>query len=518
MTKSSNLTDQERRIYIGKLIEQEPINNTVLANLQKLNNDLYNPNNNPLEDRLNKLFIPTNEDINDLHIAQIKTSIYEKLTDIIYNALSNSDTNTPKELLDSKLQPFILNSFFSNKWDNTNLPSQIIENIEPFYNGSVIKKALQFRLQNLNPEVVKLTTKICAIPTIRYNIYKFVDQNYEKVKYLADTNPAIITLYIYTQDIENPIEHEGEIIKTIRKEIYNKNPNYELSSYWKKLTKRSHESIYNHMTVCAQQNIFYNKSNLVTELLIASTIVDVELRPTKEIWLNATNDFTLRTEIDRRKILQILLKEFKKHPDTDDPWYQNLKHQITDVSDYLRNQNPDHVITSKSWNRLLQKSDKWHRDMIAHRNINSHDPNTMTCWNSLIDKPIKFEEDNVIITPLTNSVQLYMESDEVQHCVRSYVNSCSKGYSRLFKIRPIDEYERDKVGTLEIKIDNANDPWRVAQVRGLRNHPMNNNMTLIADKIANIYTTKWNKTKHPKDNRHTHWTQDRTDNKTSSTN
>ena len=343
-------------------------------------------------------------------------------------------------------------------------------------------------------------------------MYKFIERNFDKVKYLAETNPGVITLFLYTQDLNNDIEHEGEVIKHVRNHLTNRHPEYNLKDYWKSFTKRSHDSIYNHIVACAQQSHTYADS-LTTELLITTTINDYELQPSNTSWLDCLNDNRFRQTPFRHEVLSLLLQEAKKYNNNDE-WFQGLQRQIMDITDYLRNVNPDTKINSTSWNGLLQRCDEWHRDQRAHANLNQHDPSTKNCWNVLIEKPIEFPDQQVVVTPLSDSIQLYMESDEVQHCVRSYVQACTQGRSRIFKIRPIEGHEdRSKVGTMEIEVNNTG-LWQVRQVRGLRNHPMPDSIQSVATKIAEEYTRLWLNNWEDQDQttRHRAWTEPR-DNK-----
>ncbi len=508
-------TDQERRQLIGQTLSEPFAKREIIDQLNALSSNLYDPDKSPVEERINKIFIPTKLDYiddatNNMLITQTRSPLYEEITSIISNVLHDDRSHTQPQLLDKRLKPFVLNSLFSNRWDATNMPQEILQVMLPFQDNNLVKNVLSHKLRSLHPDVAALTAKICATEVIRYNIYKFVETYYDQIKYLADTNPAVITLYIYTQDISNPLEHEGEIVKLIRDHLEKRHPDYPLSTYWKAFSKRSHLSIYDHITACAQQNMQYDEHMLCTELLIATTITKTHLKPTTSTWLDSMNDNRFNNLTQRKPILMLLLKESEKH-DANDEWFQGVARQINDISDYARDMNPDAKVTSTSWNGLLARSDEWHRDQRANYNIRQHDRYTLKCWNSLIEEPMTFENENLVVIPLVNSMQLYTESDEVQHCVRMYSESCITGRSRIFKIRPIKgEGEREKIGTMEI--DLGNNGWVVRQVRGIRNHSMNPIVDRIAAEVAKQYTTEWTKLGTKKGERHTSWTEKRTDN------
>ena len=509
-------TDQERRELIGKTLSSTSATTAVVDRLTNLATSLYNAETSPVEERMNKIFLHididfNNEATNRMLIQQTLSPLYEEITTIICDVLNDKATQSAPQLLDKRLRPFVLNSLFSNRWNNSNLPEAIVDAMRPFLDSSLVKDMLKYRLEILHHETTLLTAKVCATNFIRYNIYKFVHEHYEIVKYLADTNPSVITLYIYTQDITKPIEHQGEIVKTIRDHLEARHPEYPLSSYWKAFSKRSHDSIYNHITACSQQNMQYDEHPLCTELMIATTISDTHLEPTPTSWIDHMNDNRFTALQQRKPILMLLLKEIKKHK-PEDEWFQGIGRQITDISDFVRDMNPDAKVTSTSWSGLLARSDEWHRDQRANHNLRQHDPDKIQMWNSLIQEPVIYEKENLVVIPLLSSMQLYAESDEVQHCVRAYSEACSSGRSRIFKIRPLKgDGEREKIGTMEI--DLSNDTWNVRQVRGIRNHPMSNEVEKIAIEIAQQYTREWSTARSLKNERHTTWIEQRTDNK-----
>ena len=494
MTTITYQTDAQRRSLIGQLFNEDDVKKDIVEALSTLRTNLYNSTDNPIEQRINKILIPTadtynNPKIDALLIAQTRSPLYEEIANIFVDKLQKLEVGKTQGLLDKRLRPFIANSLYSNRFDNSNLPQEIIDAMQPFQTPELVKDVLQKRLANLDEKVTKLTTQITANPLIRFNLYKFVAENYEKVEYLAETNPAVITMYIYTQDITKPIEHEGEVVKCIRDHFEERHPDYPLSDYWKAFSKRSHNSIYNHITACAQQSMDY-QNTLCSELLIATTISGTEIQPGAHNWLDHLTDQRFNALGNRKQILMLLLKEVQNHP-PDDEWFQGLNRQISDVTDYIRNMNPDANVNSTSWNGLLQRSDEWHRDQRAHANLRQHDPDTKKCWNSLIEEPIKFDSQKIIVTPLLSSIELYMESDEVQHCVRMYSEACSSGRSRIFKIRPMPGHEdRGKVGTMEIELNDSG--WKVRQVRGIRNHPLTSSIETAAEHVAQAYTQKWN--------------------------
>ena len=508
-------TDQERRQLIGQTLSKPYAKREIITRLNALSSSLYNPDKSPIEQRINKIFIPSKLDYiddttNDMLITQTRSPLYEEITNIIYDVLHDDKTQSPPQLLDKRLKPFILNSLFSNRWDATNMPSEILEVMLPFQDNDIVRSVLAHKISSLHPDVAALAAKICATEIIRYNIYNFVETYYDQIKYLADTNPAVITLYVYTQDINAPLEHEGEIVKLIRQHLQNRHPDYPLSTYWKAFSKRSHESIYNHITACAQQNMQYDEDMICTELLIATTIAKTHLKPTTSTWLDHLNDNRFNNLNQRKPILMLLLKESDKY-DPGDQWFRNVGRQITNITDYARDMNPDARMTSTNWNGLIARADEWHRNMRANTKMRQHDRYNLKCWNSLIKEPMTFENENIVITPLVNSLELYVESEEVQHCVHMYSEYCVSGKTRLFKIRPINDKtgERDKIGTMEIALRDKE--WTVQQVQGLRNHSMNSILDQVASKVARQYTNEWTSLDAVNGERHTTWMEKRTD-------
>lgn len=514
-TKTGYISDTDRRSLIGELL-QTPSKGGVEKVLQEISNlgtCIKDPKTSPIEKRLQRIYINTNavSDMVDdgLLFSQTRAPLYEQLAHTIVEGIKHVDPN--HVIVDNRLKTFVLNNLFSGSFTTKNMPMPIIKALEPYCNNTVVQNLLNERVNSLDKTTLDLTSQIAGTPYIRYNMYQFVADHLEIVTSLAETNPAIMTLFLYTADLETPtIEHQGDVVRSVKEDLLEKHSDTPQNTYWKALSKRSHRSIYNHLVCCSQHGLNY-ASPLTTELLIASTKINVELVPTANSWLEALSDSSFQELQQRGLILNLLLKETTKH-EPDDEWFMpaNLRRQIQEITDYARNMNPDATITSTSWNGLLERCDQWHREQRTTRNIRSHDPHKMHVWNSLIEEPI--EEDGYRITPLVNSIQLYLESDEVEHCVRSYVNTCTGGRSRIFKIRPADkEYDRSRVGTTEIAL--SGNTWEVRQTRGIRNHTPPASMDKAARRIAALYTELWTKAKPKNDNkeRHYSWVEERTD-------
>ena len=130
--------------------------------------------------------------------------------------------------------------------------------------------------------------------------------------------------------------------------------------------------------------------------------------------------------------------------------------------------------------------------------------NEVTHWNSLIEEEYILDKKYRII-PLINSDMLHDESDEVQHCVRSYASVCSRGGSRIFGIRPLTDETRGVTATLEISLEN--NTWELRQLRGVRNHSIPDGVRDSLKDIVNRYNTIWTSTPITDENpqRHRSW-------------
>ena len=177
---------------------------------------------------------------------------------------------------------------------------------------------------------------------------------------------------------------------------------------------------------------------------------------------------------------------------------QRILAQAQDLRDYVEAMNDlERRIESNSWNGIVQRSQRWHRELaeaLENRQreqlVNREDGYLE--WESLVEK---MTVDEYTINPLTNEVHLLEEATEMKHCVAGYGSTCANGRSRIFSIH----HENQHVATMEIQLKGA--AWSPAQIRGKHNHAVSQAIQRAGQAVAEEYTAAWEK--HP---RHRSWT------------
>ena len=186
---------------------------------------------------------------------------------------------------------------------------------------------------NINEPALALTSKICATSSIRYSVYLYVLKHYSIIEELSNTNPGILTMYILTQNLnEVELDHPSVIVKAMREHMQDTAKDYDLTDYWKALTKRSHQSIFNHYAACMVNNLT-TSSTTASELLILTTQYERELNINNSAWLKniTSNRFT---ELPSKTfLLKLLIKEIDENLENKEAM-DALAHEISDIIDY----------------------------------------------------------------------------------------------------------------------------------------------------------------------------------------
>lgn len=91
-----------------------------------------------------------------------------------------------------------------------------------------------------------------------------------------------------------------------------------------------------------------------------------------------------------------------------------------------------------------------------------------------------YEDSDFIIKPVKEPVELYTESEALNHCVRTYDQDVSKGYTEILFIRKINSQNKPFY-TLELKRK------KIIQVRGKDNKDPNKKVTEFVQDWANKY-------------------------------
>ena len=184
------------------------------------------------------------------------------------------------------------------------------------------------------------------------------------------------------------------------------------------------------------------------------------------------------------RTLRLMFRESQACPLED----QRIIRQARDLPDYIEAMCRGQVrIESNSWNGLIDRSARWHREMNERedqqqrRNLIDRDQGYLR-WNSLIQL---VEIDGFEIAPLTSELDLLEEAREMRHCVSGYGSTCANGGSRIFSITR----EGKRVATMEIQLTRRS--WTINQIRGVQNHAVEPEVEQAGREIAKRYTHEW---------------------------
>ena len=114
-------------------------------------------------------------------------------------------------------------------------------------------------------------------------------------------------------------------------------------------------------------------------------------------------------------------------------------------------------------NRLLDASILWHHannNQVAPTSKNKKSGET---WEPLFGFPVELSNDVLAVT-LCSQYDLNHESNQLQHCVRSYASKCYTGHTHIISLR--NKYD-ESLSTIEIV--QRKDQWQVVQHRAIGN-------------------------------------------------
>lgn len=143
------------------------------------------------------------------------------------------------------------------------------------------------------------------------------------------------------------------------------------------------------------------------------------------------------------------------------------------------------------WAWFMRQQEEWHRTITERQKAKTNNEK----WESALEE---FKMKGYNIVPLIETHQLIDEGKAMHHCVGSYVRQCLDGSSRIFSIRKGEA----RVATLElsknhwIRFETAKPEklvWKVAQVRGVCNGDVPEEVKKLAESVANKYTKAVNK-------------------------
>ena len=312
--------------------------------------------------------------------------------------------------------------------------------------------------------------------------YNTVIQLGEHAQQLWESNPGIMTWYMLHPEDEDhqsePANHPGQLVQKAREHLL------ELGldpKNWRFISRLGPETI--------REFAWAEYPELSAWMM--NIMAEVRTAPEPEVIRWAPNlcrgmQFPpQRMEAENfARAVRLMFRESEAHPGE----HERIIQQAENLRDYVNGMSQEgNRIESNAWNGIIQRSERWHRDLQEHlerrrrENLINREEGHLE-WNSLVET---MENDDFTIVPLTNELQLLEEAAEMQHCVSGYGNTCAGGGSRIFAI-----FEgKDHVATMEIQ--KQQNRWAPAQIRGHHNHPVSNAVSQASKWAADMYDLAW---------------------------
>ena len=126
--------------------------------------------------------------------------------------------------------------------------------------------------------------------------------------------------------------------------------------------------------------------------------------------------------------------------------------QISNVKDYISyrvfEEGVNLKLKNKKMNNLLRDVEKWHIELYAKRNIgNMRFPKSIVPGFSTEIKGVKYQ-----ISQIVTERDLFVEGEQLNHCVYSYRGNCINKYSEIFSLQTVGSNNtQEPLITIELK-------------------------------------------------------------------
>ena len=327
----------------------------------------------------------------------------------------------------------------------------------------------------------------------RYNIAAALGDD---LRSLWEHNPGAVTWTLMQGEPGETIRHPGQVVQIAQQGMINAGLERKNWKFATKLPSPIMQEIIKH-------NNRYNPAWAINHM------AEVRAIPTPEIASRAIEMLPVRIVVRQQaepeeqqeyqqeyreirtieqenygRTLRLMFRESQNHPEDN----QRITRQSTNLPDYIDAMCWEQVrIESNSWNGLLERSARWHREMNEReelqrrQNLINRDGGYLE-WNSLMG-PV--EIDGFTITPLTSEAGLLEEAQEMRHCVSGYGRTCANGGSRIFSITR----DGQRVATIEIQLRQTN--WTTNQIQGIMNQPVEKEVQAAGTELAKRYSQEW---------------------------
>ncbi|CAN1545753.1 PcfJ-like protein [Spirosomataceae bacterium] len=149
--------------------------------------------------------------------------------------------------------------------------------------------------------------------------------------------------------------------------------------------------------------------------------------------------------------------------------------EFMDYFDYMKYYSDiEFSLKGRSINSIANAIDNWHE--AAHFARQKELINLSWKGNATNEHKIHFEEEKYLFKEIINGEELYRESDEMKHCVFSYIESCYHNYCAIWSMKKEENTTFKHHLTIEVRNKN------IVQIAGKRNQkPTRKDETIIRE-------------------------------------
>lgn len=153
-------------------------------------------------------------------------------------------------------------------------------------------------------------------------------------------------------------------------------------------------------------------------------------------------------------------------------WFVHGEARIEQGGEYSKKQ------SRAPWSWWLSQAERYHKQQYrVPPKIKD------VTWHSLLE-PFMYQDYEVV--PIISARELYRESQELRHCVYTYVERCCSGASRIFSVRREDG---ERYATFEIAL--RDEKWVLVQVRSSGNRRPDDGAIYAARETLRRYRNVW---------------------------
>ncbi len=168
--------------------------------------------------------------------------------------------------------------------------------------------------------------------------------------------------------------------------------------------------------------------------------------------------------------------------------FEKLLHHKYPLKDYLFFENPErllHLPSNMKLDHYIELSERWHQRI---REIERKKRLIVRLeWPGILDE---FILNDCLIKPLTNNVMLYLEGEEMHHCVGRYSQYCAENFYRVFAVIPQSESNTCQRCTVAFR--HKNKGYELDQIFSYCNLHVNEQTYQLAEDIHGILIQKIN--------------------------